>query len=140
MTPAFVEPPDATMMPTSRRSPMAARSASPVMRQSGPVGTTRDSRPRRCRALSTEACAVSATATKRRPPAPIAADGQCRQVADRPATHEAPAVPLGIPAARHSNSITWFSAATAPAPSSHDSAEKLAADTIASIHTRCDRR
>ena len=33
------------------------------------------------------------------------------------------------------NSSAWFSAATAPAASSHDSAEKLAAPTSASIHT-----
>ena len=52
------------------------------------------------------------------------------------AAHEAAAG-----AGRHARSVgpaasmTWFSAATAPAPSSHDSAEKLAAPTTASIHT-----
>ena len=46
-----------------------------------------------------------------------------------------PAAPAGMPAARHSRSITWFSAATAPAPSSHDSRGKLPADTMVSIHT-----
>ena len=46
-----------------------------------------------------------------------------------------PAAPAGMPAVRQSRSITWFSAATAPAPSSHDSAGKLPAETIVSIHT-----
>lgn len=44
-----------------------------------------------------------------------------------------PAAPGGKPAVRTRSSITWFSAATAPAPSNHDSAEKFAVPQMASI-------
>jgi hypothetical protein len=40
-----------------------------------------------------------------------------------------------MPASDRSQSRAWFSAATAPAASSHDSAENDVAPTTASIHT-----
>ena len=57
---------DADVAPVADRR---AQRRQPVSRQSGPVGTTSGSSPSRCSALSTEACAVSATATTRRSPA-----------------------------------------------------------------------
>ena len=68
MTPALVEPAEATTADTGRGWPASAvRSAPPVITPSAPVGTTSARRPSRRSALATDEWAVSATATHRSP-------------------------------------------------------------------------
>ena len=99
ITPALVEPADATTAHTPGRwsASAAAARAEPVRTPSAPVGTTSARSPSRASALATDEWTVSATATQpgrrhrhrraRRSPG----HGQRAQVAGRAAAHEAAA-------------------------------------------------
>ncbi len=135
-TPAFVEPPDATMMPTSRRAPMASATAGPVSRPlvvgRAPPAASAPSAAGSCRSMRGR-CRRRPPRHARRPPIcrPPAPTG-CRWCLRSGSTRRHR---RGSPTRSHIHRSTSFSAATAPAASSDDSALKLEADTTASIHT-----
>ena len=77
------------MMPTSLRSPIATRNASPVSRQSGPVGTTSGSRPKQVQRVVDRCVGGVGDGNEPATAGAFAPDRQCRQVADRATAHEA---------------------------------------------------
>ena len=85
--------------------------------------------------LNTDACAVSATATERRSPICSRATASALRLPIDPPLMKQPPADAGMPKQSANQRSVWFSAATTPAASSHDSALNVAAPTAASIQT-----